>query len=364
MKLSSPPKLGPILVTGGCGFLGYHLVKRLVEVEPESQVIVVDLQTSRNRVEGKIEYIDGDISDKQGLRNVLTQWKPQTIFHVASPTPLRSDIELYERSTLDATQSLLQLSAEIGSVQAFVFTASVAVLDDYKSQTIHGDDSMPLCDDSSAEIYAIFKARAETLVLQANSKSLKTASIRPAAIFGENDEFATLRFLTWAKGGGTRFQFGNGKNMRDFVHVANVADAHVLAAQKLLDEFANGTDENLQVSGEGFIITNDQEMPFWEFVRTLGAAAGYPTKTVWSIPVCVVLSLVLITEWYAHIVSFGRKKSFLDRTNVLGTTWERTYSMEKAKERLGFVPRVSLEEGIDRSAKWFVALQESELKKE
>ncbi|QDS69854.1 hypothetical protein FKW77_000297 [Venturia effusa] len=364
MNLASTSKLGPLLVTGGCGFLGYHLVKRLVEVDSESQIIVIDLSTNRNRVEeGKIEYIEGDISDEHRLQEIFHQWQPKTVFHTASPTPLRSSVELYERSTLRATQSLLRLSAEVG-VQAFVFTASVAVLDDYRSAKIHGDDSMPLCDDSSAQSYAIYKARAEALVLQANSKSMKTASIRPSAIFGEMDEFSTLRFLTWAKGRGMRFQFGNGKNLRDFVHAANVADAHVLAAQKLLDELTNGTNEMMQVSGQSFIITNDQAMPFWEFIRKLGAAAGYSTGTVWSIPVSVVLGFVMMTEWYTYVVSFGRRRSFLERVNVLGSTWERTYSMKKAKDRLGFVPMVSLEEGIERSAKWFVSLQEAEQKKE
>lgn len=228
-------------------------------------------------------------------------------------------------------------------------TSSVAVIDDYQTTVLHGSDSMPMLP-KSGELYAAYKARAEQLVLDSDCQDLRTATIRPCAIFGPNDHGPTTRILGLTGSAAARVQFGDGTNLFDWVYVANVAHAHILAASKLLDPAADG------IGGESFIVTNDEETTFWGFVRRLGSAIGnhIGPATVWSVPVWLIFHIALMSEWIVWAVSLGCRKSTLYRASVLECTWQRTYSIDKAKQKLGYRPVVSLEDGIKLTSQWWL----------
>lgn len=161
-----------------------------------------------------------------------------------------------------------------------------------------------------------------------------------------------------AAAGKLKFQIGNGKNLFDWTYVGNVIDAHVLAAQALLRQLQTPvTDESLHVDGQGFVITNDEHIPFWDFARAVGEAAGYPTpkEQVKSIPKIVGLTMALIAEWITWITSFGRKQSRMNRLGIRYSCMTRTYKIDKAKRALGYKPRVSLQEGIKRAGRSFAS---------
>lgn len=341
--------LGTVLITGGCGFVGRHLVECLLRSDPDCHIVIADKNITRNRLSSsRTHYYQIDISSFSDISGLIETTQPRVVFHTASPEPLKSDETLYKTNTLEATKSLLDLSKNCKSTRAFVMTSSVAVIDDYQTVVLHGSDSMPMLPDSR-ELYAAYKARAEQLVLASNSPDLNTATIRPCAIFGPNDSGPTTRILGLT-GFAPRVQFGDGTNLFDWVYVANVAHAHVLAASKLLDPAADG------IGGESFIVTNDEKTAFWDFVRKLGSGIGNHVEaaTVWSVPVWVIFHLALLAEVVVWLGSFGTRKSALYRASVLECTWQRTYSIEKAKRRLGYRPIVSLEDGIKLTSKWWL----------
>lgn len=247
---------------------------------------------------------------------------------------------------------------EVGT-KAFIFTSSASVVHDSVNDKTDCDDTLPLLYlPVQREMYSHSKALADQLVLDSNSTvkgGMLTASIRPSGMIGENDATAGA-FVETAAAGKLKFQVGNGKNLFDWVFNENVVDAQILAAQALLRSHIQPPPEDMRVAGEGFIITNDEHMPFWKFARALGNAAGHPTREedVRSIPKAVGLAMAVVAEWVVWITSFGRRKSRMNRVGIRFSCITRTFRIDKAKKRLGYKPRVSLQEAIQRSGRSFI----------
>ena len=96
-------------------------------------------------------------------------------------------------------------------------------------------------------------------------------------------------------------------------------------------------------------------MPFWDFARSLGAAAGYPTKKedVRVIPRMIALAIVAIAEWVIWILSLGQRKSSLTLMGIKFSMMNRTFCIDKAKKRLNYKPQVDMAEGIRRAGESF-----------
>lgn len=220
-----------------------------------------------------------------------------------------------------------------------------------------GDDTLPLLYlPAQTEIYSHSKALADQLVLDANDNTgMLTTSIRPSGIFGEGDATAKA-FADKAAEGKLKIQIGDGKNLFGWTFNENFIYAEFLAAQALLKSHIQPpSSDDMRVAREGFLITNDEHMSFWEFARSIGAAAGYPTRMedVKSIPKFVGLAMAWIAEWMVWITSFGRSESKLNRVGIKMSCMTRTFRIDKAKKVLGYKPLVSLREAIERSGKSF-----------
>lgn len=133
--------LNKVLVVGGCGFLGHHVVSLLLEHHPECTVSVMDLHTSVNNFPG-VTYLQGDITSRESVDSVLSQAKPEVVIDTVSPvTGLGAAI--YFKVNVDGTKVLLEAAREKG-VRAFVFTSSASVVFDGRSHIINADETAPI----------------------------------------------------------------------------------------------------------------------------------------------------------------------------------------------------------------------------
>ncbi|KAL9606778.1 MAG: hypothetical protein Q9179_000068 [Wetmoreana sp. 5 TL-2023] len=301
--MEAQQSMGSVLVIGGCGYLGHQIVQRLLEINAATAISVLDIQTNRNRLNG-INYYDGDICSKSVVQSIFAQIEPQVIFHTASPPATARDLELFLRVNVQGTRNLVQSAQEVKTVVAFVYTSSASVIDDAVNDLLDVDESAPvLYMPAQMDAYNHSKAVAESVVLKANriNGKMLTTALRPSGLFGEDDKVTVKPMVDAAAEGKYRYQVGNGKNLFDWTYIGNAVDAHILAAQALFraSESTTRAPVNESVDGEAFLLTNDEAVPFWDFARALGAAAGYPIdpKEIRVIPRLVGLIMATVAEW-------------------------------------------------------------------
>ncbi|KAL2058429.1 hypothetical protein ABVK25_001157 [Lepraria finkii] len=354
-----------VLVIGGCGFLGHHIVSQLLEPST-AKVSVLDLRTTHNRLPN-CTYYDADITSPTAVREILQKAKPQIIIHTASP-PVVNDgqssaqrngaKQLYYKVNVEGTRNLIEQAGEVGCVKAFVCTSSASVVHDTVSNLANADERWPILRAPlQREYYSETKGKAEEIVLHANRKygDMLTVALRPAGIFGEGDMQFTPNLLKAYEKGQTKFQLGDNDNLFDTTYVGNVAYAHILAAVALMETHALTTKplDHEKVDGEAFFITNGQPVYFWDFVRMVWAEAGDKTEPgqVWVIGKDTGLMLASMGEWAFWLA--GGWTPNLTRQKVKYSCMTRFYCIDKARRRLGYEPRGGVEEGVKRTVGWF-----------
>lgn len=139
--------LSTVLVTGGCGFLGSHIVRLILEryPAPATQVHVLDLRIDRNTIPN-VSYHAGDLTDSASVRAVLAKVKPSVVIHTASPvfsSVTGKSKELMKKVNVDGTRNLLEESKAVG-VKAFVYTSSASVISDTRTNLINADERWSL----------------------------------------------------------------------------------------------------------------------------------------------------------------------------------------------------------------------------
>lgn len=393
--MTSKLPLGNVLVVGGCGFLGHHIVSQLLKYD--AQISILDLTTTRNRHDGA-HYHTADIASLPAVRAVLQQVQPTVIIHTAALPPTVNNKELLRTVNIEGTRNLVTCAEELPGVKAFVYTSSASVVHDTVSDLVNADEKWPCVrGKAQKEYYGETKVRfcrplhaipyhppsnrspslrpprsshktylttplahqadAEALVLAANRSprnGMLTTSLRPAGIFGEGDALTIPKMLSAYAKRQTRFQLGPNDNLFDFTYVGNVAHAHILATLALLSTHTLATQplDTERVDGETFFITNHSPVYFWDFPRMVWKCAGDGTepKDVWVIQKDVGLVLATVLEWVFWVV--GREPN-LTRTHVRYSCMTRYYCVEKARRRLGYEAIVGLEEGVRRAVGWF-----------
>jgi|SRR5690242_5657370 len=348
-----------ILIVGGSGFLGQHLIKDLVDrgVKPE-HIHVLDLQ-SKDSQSPNVSFHYADISSAEEVRKVLQLVKPSVIFHTASPYPFESNRAVLERVNIDGTRNLLQLSHETGSVDAFVYTSSSSVVHDHYHPLRRVDETSPvLYFPQQPNYYSHTKAVAEDSVLSANGhgSGMLTVALRPAAMYGEEDAMQIPNLVKNARTGRANMRIGSEENGFDNTYIKNLTNAEILAAEALVAaREGDAVPQNLRVQGEAFFITDDDSYSFPAYTRLVAGFAGHPVERtqVRTIPLWLVLSLVYTAGWVYWVVTFGKEMAFSTKV-VRMVAQERTFNIVKAKTRLGYKPRFTTAEGTKRAVEWFI----------
>lgn len=372
--MASVPKLGSVLVIGGCGFLGHHVVNLLLQDYVPSKSVttisVVDLRCDRNRrpdADG-VRYFEADITNSDRLVEIFEEVRPDVVVHTASPAPQASSNvsdALFYKVNVEGTRGVIEASKKAG-VRCLVYTSSASVVSDNKSDLINADERWPVIrGKNQTEYYSETKAAAEELVLAANDRTtaggLLTCAIRPSGIMGEGDTMLLYHMVDVYRQRRHNVQIGDNNNMFDFTYVVNIAHAHLLAAQALRATVMAATAplDHERVDGEAFFITNDSPMYFWDFGRTVWKYAGNQDSLakVWVLSRSVGLVLGLASEIVFAIL---RKPPTFNRQRIVYTCMTRYYDISKAKRLLGYKPIVPLEEGIKRGVAWFMAQDQAQ----
>jgi sterol-4alpha-carboxylate 3-dehydrogenase (decarboxylating) len=136
--------LGSVLVIGGCGFLGSHIVNLLVS-SYHSKVSVLDVSTSRNRrpESDGVSYHNGDITNLPELVKIIGGIKPDVVIHTASPNLMGASKDLYYKVNVEGTKCVIEACQKTG-VKGLVYTSSASVISDNENDLINADERWPV----------------------------------------------------------------------------------------------------------------------------------------------------------------------------------------------------------------------------
>lgn len=338
-----------VLVVGGCGFVGYHIVNAFIQDSTWSSIHVMSRNPSSNQVEGA-HYHSGSLTSLEQLQSRLTEIQPSLIINTASPhgSGNASNGGHFEEINVKGTQNLLKASIANDHVRTLIYTSSVEVMEGL-SHNFVTEDARMFTVASRGEYYAKTKAIADQAVLDANGMGgLRTLCLRLAVVYGDHDSQMIPGTLQALQEGRQRYQIGDNRNLFDAVSATNVARSHLLAAKALLRQPEDGSEK---VGGEAFFITDGNPVPFWTLARQIWSAAGDRTalKEVTVIPAWLILNLASAVEWLYWTFTMGLKRPKVLRRQVMAyTCYPRTYSIDKARERLGYEPVEDRDEQIRR----------------
>ena len=281
--------IGPVLVTGGNGFIAYHIIAKIFEEDPNCEIHSIDVNVDRNRHSGpNLHYHHGDLACNEDVQRIVRIAQPLTIFHTASPEFSDAPESAYRSIIVDGANYLLDAAVKVGTVRALVNTSTSGVINDNHTDLIDASEELPILHyPLQKRLYCLAKADAEEAIQVANrsggqdDQGLLTCAIRPGLVFGERDVGTLGKMFAVALQGKSRYQMGNGKNPFDFIYVENIADAHLLAAHALLEAWGKPppTDVSARVDGECFHITNEDPWLFWDFQRAVAALTGNPVRS-------------------------------------------------------------------------------------
>ncbi|KAK6463524.1 sterol-4-alpha-carboxylate 3-dehydrogenase, decarboxylating [Scheffersomyces coipomensis] len=342
-------ELKSVLLIGGAGFLGLHLIEQFSKLSPNTKIHVFDVRPLPEKLSTyftfnpeEIKFYKGDLTSAQDVTDAIIDSQCQVVVHSASPMHGLPQ-EIYEKVNVNGTNNVIEVSKKNSHiVKALVYTSSAGVI--FNGQDVKNADERWPYPEVHMDGYNETKAIAETAVLNANSPQLLTVCLRPAGIFGPGDRQVVPGFRASAKLGQSKYQLGDNNNLFDWSYVGNVADAHVLAAQKsLIPEYAN------KIGGETFFVTNDAPLYFWTLARTVWKADGYVDSYYIKLSRSLGIALGYLSEAFSTLAG---KEAGLTPFRVKIACAHRYHNISKAKEILGYKPNVDIESGIKYTLDW------------
>ncbi len=326
------------LVTGAGGFLGRYVARALVargdRVRGFARSEYPDL------VQSGVEMVRGDLADRDAVAAACQDI--DCVFHVGGRVGIWGPWREYYQSNVVGTQNAIDACLANG-VPRLVFTSSPSVTFDRGDQC-GVNESAPYPKTWLAH-YPRSKALAEQAVLAASGERLKTCALRPHLVWGPGDQHLTARAVQQARAGRLR-RVGDGTNLVDMTYVENAADAHLQAA----DALGESASADGGSAGRAYFISQGEPIGCWQWIDQILALVDLPP---------VRKSISLRAAWHAgHVcewlwrVTGGRSDPPMTRFLASQLATSHWFDISAARRDLGYTPRVSTAEGMERLGKW------------
>lgn len=300
-----------VLITGASGFIGSHMVQRMVEEKADVSILTregSDLWRIEEVIKD-IEIIKADLRDAQSIDKSVAQIKPEYVFHMGA-----YGVDARQRGVIEAintniigTINILTAAANTGC-RKFINTGSCAEYGDKSEIIDEGDRLSPL------SIYGSTKASAVILAHQmAKERDMDIVTLRSFGVFGENEgshKFFPYLILSILRD--QEIDLTLCEQYRDYCYIKNIMDGFVLAAQ------------NQAIKNE---------------LYNIGSGVVYKMKH-------------FVDMVYSHI-NTAQKPNYGAIPYRENEMWKQQADVTKIKNELGWIPQISLEEGIIKTIEWY-----------
>ncbi len=329
---TSIPSDAPVLVTGGCGFVGRHLVRALSE--RGERVRVLDLADPAP-LAADVEHVRGSILSEADVRSAMTGVR--RVYHLAAIAHLwRRDKGDFARVNTEGTRVVLACARTM-PIERMIYCSTESILlpkPHRRNGPIDGSAPPPLEDMPGP--YTRSKHLAERAALEAAAAGLDVVVVNPTVPVGPGDDNMTPPAAMIA-------MFLKGKSPAYLECVLNLVDVRDVAAGIILAGERGRTGERYILGGENLRLS--------AFLRLLEEVSGrrMPKR---AIPAPVALGAAVVSEWIADRITGRTPAANLEGVRLaLRST---PFDSRKAREELGYAPK-PIREALAASVRWIAA---------
>ena len=322
-----------VAITGGGGFLGRAILEQLLE--RGDQVRSIARSDYPELRELGAETARADVVDAEAIHEALRGC--EAVIHTAARVGMWGPREGFERVNVEGTRHVLE-ACRAHRIERLVFTSSPSVT--FDGRDAHNEGPETPYPERYLASYPETKAEAERLVLEANSPQLATTSLRPHLIWGPGDPHLIPRLVERARQGKLKI-VGDGKNQVDITYLDNAAAAHLDA----LDALARPA-ERPNPRGKAYYISNGEPVKLWPWINGLLSALGVaPVTRRVPFEVAYLAGAACEATWRVLGRQSDPPMTRFVASQLATSHW---YDMAPAKRDLGYTPRISMDQGMER----------------
>ena len=315
-----------ILITGATGMVGSLLAKRAVDAGYQVRALVRKASDQRQLASLGVELFEGDLGRPETLPPSVKD--VDIVVHTAAHVGDWGPAEHYRAINVFALEHLLVALEHEGRLKRFVQVSSLGV---YAARHHHGTDETVPPDVEGLDGYTRTKAEAEVLLKRyIDEKRLPIVILRPGFIYGPGDRHVVPRLIERISAGKMKI-IGDGQKLLNNTFAGNLVDAIFLAIKKE------------EAVGEIFNIRDERLVTREEFIGAVADYLGKPRPK--HIPLWVAKGLVGPIEGLARARG-ATEAPMLTRARIKFMTLNLDFSIAKAKQRLGYQPRVDFRDGM------------------
>ena len=329
-----------VLITGGNGFIGKHLVAALQQRGDSVRVLALAHEDTSELERAGVGIFRGDVRDQQTLIEPMRG--AGGVLHLAAMMDVWRPLADYRAVNVTGSENVARAALAAG-VKRLVHMSSSSVYGIGRGQLV--SEEAPLRPFSDP--YPMSKAEGDLAVQRMiREEGLPAVIIRPDQIFGPGD---ALHFGAMADRllSGSGIIVGSGRNRVPFVYVSDVVDALLLAL------------DHPRAAGRAYNVTSDQPLTQLELMTAIAGEVGARPPRL-HIPRAALYAGGFAAERLALMTGSHRRPP-ITRLGVVFIGTDTTHDISRARAELGFMPRVPLREGIRRAAAWHLARKRSNL---
>lgn len=327
-----------VLLTGATGFLGFRTLEKLIEREDITAIIAVGrtIKKTHKVYHPKVEYSLGDLGNRDFVESLMKD-VDHVIHAAALSSPWGKRDEFVAANHI--TQKNLIDAALRNSVKKYIFISTPSMYFEIKDKyNIKESDPLP---DKFINAYAETKRMAE---IELEKSGIPYVILRPRALTGRGDTVIMPRLIRAYNEGRLKI-IGDGKNTADLTSVANVADAILLSI-----------DSNEKGMNETYNISNGSPVKLWEAISDVLRKMDKEPPTR-KLPFGFVKFIARLMELKSKATNMNEPTLTVYGVGTLAKSL--TMDVSKARDLLGYEPKVSTEEAIDEFVKWYRENEES-----
>jgi dihydroflavonol-4-reductase len=318
-----------VFISGATGFIGSFLAEELLKKGYQVRGLVRKTSNLHWIKDLDIEYHYGSLLDRESLQKGLAGC--QYVFHLAGVTKARREQE-YFQGNFEGTRQLLDAALSLkGTIKRFVYVGSQAAAGPSPTLTPIDENHPP----RPLTYYGKSKLAGEEYV-QKHAADLPVTIIRPSVVYGPRDTDVLEFFRTVSKGIIPRL--GKQEKYVSMIHVRDLNRGIIMAA------------ENPTAVGQTYFISNQHPYSWKEVAQT---TLNLLHKKGFHIAVPI-LFMKIVAGVSESIAALSRKPALVNRQKVIEMQQDFwTCSAEKARQQLGFVNEINLEQGIAETLNWY-----------